>query len=136
MPEQDRETRYFIGKGSAAAFDFAAVCAVAGRVYRKTLPSFADSCVNAAKYAWEWGSRYPDSLFKNPSDIFTGEYGDKRTSDEGFWAACELLHHDRRLHLPQCGDLCQQKASTCLRGPGVGLLGASPWRFIKATRPP
>lgn len=130
MPERDNETRYFIGKGSAATFDFAAVCAVAGRVYRDMLPSFADSCINAAKYAWEWGSRYPDSLFKNPSDIFTGEYGDKRTSDEELWAACELFI--------TTGDSAFRKAVTFANKsfdlpswPGVGLLACFSMAFHK-----
>jgi endoglucanase len=52
MPGTAGETRYFIGKGSAATFDFAAVCALAYRIYRDFMPSFADSCLEAAKYAF------------------------------------------------------------------------------------
>jgi len=90
MPEADNAARYFIGKGTAATFDFAAVLAVASRVYRTALPQFADSCLAAAKYAWTWGSAHPNVAFKNPSDVSTGEYGDGNLSDEMEWAAQEL----------------------------------------------
>ena len=91
MPQDDRADRYVIGKGSAATFDFAAVCAVAYRVYKNFLPSFADSCLAAARYAWSWGSDHPSVIFRNPSNVLTGEYGDGNLSDERQWAAIELL---------------------------------------------
>ena len=91
MPDADLDSRYVIGKGSAATFDFAAVCAVANRVYKKFLPSFADSCLAAARYAWAWGSAHPNVAFRNPPDVSTGEYGDGNLQDERQWAAIELL---------------------------------------------
>ncbi|MGB7569424.1 MAG: glycoside hydrolase family 9 protein [Chitinivibrionales bacterium] len=91
MPDADDATRYFIGKGSAATFDLAAVCAVASRVYRKALPLYADSCLAVAKYAWSWGSAHPDVTFTNPPDVLTGEYGDWNLTDEMQWAAEELF---------------------------------------------
>jgi endoglucanase len=91
MPDQDQGERYFIGKGSAAAFDFAAVCAVAFRIYAKTLPGFADSCLTAAKRAWAWGVVHPNMSFKNPERVTTGEYGDGDLRDEQNWAANELF---------------------------------------------
>ena len=90
MPEADNDTRYFIGKGTAATLDFAAVCAVASRIYKKTLPAFADSCLAAAKYAWTWGRAHPNVAFNNPPDVTTGGYGDWNFSDEMQWAAQEL----------------------------------------------
>jgi endoglucanase len=90
MPAADNDARYFIGKGSAATFDFAAICAVAYRIYNKRLPFFADSCLAAAKYAWTWGKAHPDSVFSNPSDVSTGAYGDAGLKDERQWAAIEL----------------------------------------------
>jgi len=91
MPALANEQRYFIGKGAAATFDFAAVLAVAYRIYNTFLPTFADSCLAAATYAWEWGQQYPDSTFRNPPDVVTGEYGDTRTGDEKLWAGYELF---------------------------------------------
>ena len=93
MPENDDAPRYFIGKGSAATFDFAAVLAVAYRIYKKALPQFADSCLAAAKYAWRWGSAHPKVAFRNPTDVVTGEYGNDTSAlgDEQQWAATELF---------------------------------------------
>lgn len=91
MPDAAIEDRYFIGKSTTAAFDFAAVCAVAYRIYNKFYPSFADSCLNAAKYAYQWGLDNPDALFKsNPVDVLTGTYEDRNAKDECQWASWEL----------------------------------------------
>jgi endoglucanase len=93
MPERDVAARYFIGKGTAAAFDFAAVCAVAARIYKKyadIFPGFSDSCIGAAKRAWAWGALHPNKSFSNPGDVTTGEYGDRSLLDEQNWAANEL----------------------------------------------
>jgi endoglucanase len=122
MPASASETRYFIGKGSAATFDFAAVCALAYRIYRDFIPSFADSCLEAAKYAFSWGLEHPDSTFTNPPDIVTGEYGDRNCSDEHFWAAVELFlatgdsaySHDSKIY---------QKSYGSPAWPDVGMLG-------------
>ncbi|MBN1757122.1 MAG: glycoside hydrolase family 9 protein, partial [Chitinispirillaceae bacterium] len=91
MPAADTDTRYFIGKGSAATFDFAATGAVAGRIYEKWLPGFADTCLDAARKAYAWGMAYPDSTFSNPADVVTGEYGDRGLHDERAWAGYELF---------------------------------------------
>jgi endoglucanase len=91
MPSEDGAARYFIGKGTAAAFDFAAICAFAYRIYGKKIPSYADSCLSAAKYAWAWGKAHPDSAFVNPSDVATGAYSNSALKDEQLWAAVELF---------------------------------------------
>lgn len=91
MPDVAEEDRYFIGKSTTAAFDFAAICAVAYRIYKKHYPSFADSCLNAAKYAYKWGVDNPKALFRrNPEDVVTGEYNDANANDEYQWASWEL----------------------------------------------
>lgn len=91
MPDAAQEDRYFIGKSTTASFDFAAVCAVAYRVFKKFHPSFADSCLNAAMYAYKWALDNPQALFlKNPEDVLTGEYRDNNASDEYQWASWEL----------------------------------------------
>jgi endoglucanase len=90
MPNEDTETRYVIGKGTAATFDFAAVMAVAARVYNTANPSFAAQCLEAAKKAYSWGLQNPNVRFTNPSDVKTGEYGDSHFDDEKSFAAAEL----------------------------------------------
>ena len=96
MPEKDTWTSYVIGTGaepfksSCATADFAAVMAIAARVYRPFDAAYADKCLRAAKLAWSWIEKYPDVLFRNPKGVMTGEYGDGNCSDERLWAAAEL----------------------------------------------
>ncbi len=93
MPEEDEDTRYIVQKGTAATLDFAAVTAQASRILRKfesEIPGLADSCLNASLRAWEWARKNDSVVFKNPSGISTGEYGDNSFKDEFHWAGIEL----------------------------------------------
>jgi endoglucanase len=93
MPHQHTDERLVVGKGTAAALDFAAVMAQAARLFKKfnnLLPGFSDSCLNASLKAWRWAKANPNVPFKNPIDVVTGEYGDNNFSDEFHWAAAEL----------------------------------------------
>jgi endoglucanase len=98
QPEDDREAQLIIGSGRApfktttATADFAAVCAIAARVYGDCNPAFAERCLRAAQRAWDWLGRTPDHLFsENPPGISTGPYGDLLAVDERLWAAAELF---------------------------------------------
>ena len=101
MPEDDKLTSYVIGTGtepfksSCAAGDFAAVMAIAARVYRPFDPDFSNATLAAAKRAWVWLEKNPAVLFRNPKGISTGEYGDHDCADEIFWAAAELWRTTR-----------------------------------------
>jgi endoglucanase len=98
LPKDDREPVLIIGSGKTpyktaeATADFAAVCAIAGRLYRPFDNAYADRCLAAAERAWTWALAHPDAHFdKNPDGIKTGGYGDKDSSDERLWAAAELF---------------------------------------------
>lgn len=101
MPGITIAPRYLVQKGTAAALDFAAVTAQAARVYKpfeKIFPGLADSCLKAAEMAWQWAQQNPKVEYNQPEinktfqpQITTGAYGDKKFSDEWFWAASELL---------------------------------------------
>ena len=54
MPANDTDPLYVIGKGTAAAFDFAGVMAVAARVYKPFDAAYASKCLEAAKKAYAW----------------------------------------------------------------------------------
>ncbi|HEX8465874.1 MAG TPA: glycoside hydrolase family 9 protein, partial [Abditibacterium sp.] len=99
MPEQDKAPSLIIGNGvapfktTASTADFAAVCAIAGRVYRAYDAIYADKCLAAAKRAWTWLQTHPDNNYQQqPQGIVTGGYGDGNPSDERLWAAAELFH--------------------------------------------
>ena len=100
MPGVTKEPRYVVQKGTAATLDFAANMAQAARIYKKyerIFPGLADSCLNAAKKAWTWALQNPDMAYNQNAmnqthepEIVTGGYGDRRFTDEWFWAATEM----------------------------------------------
>jgi endoglucanase len=90
MPHETHEQRYFIGKSTAAALNYAAVMAMVSRIYEKMDPEYAGECLSNAEKAWIWAMDYPEEFYRNPSDISTGAYGDDELKEEFFWAAAEL----------------------------------------------
>lgn len=90
MPEEYELDRYVIGKGTAASLNFAAVMAQASRVYAEVDPEFSDSALSSAVRAWDWAVENDSVPYRNPEDVFTGEYGDDHFSDDFYWAAAEL----------------------------------------------
>lgn len=93
MPANATGTRYVVEKSTAAALNFAAVMAVASRVYadyEDEKPGFSAECLEAAQDAWAWAQNNPTDYFTNPDGIETGEYGDGNVDDEFNWAAAEL----------------------------------------------
>lgn len=99
-PVDDLKLRYVIGVSTAATFDFAAVMAMAGRIYKEIDKEYADDCIERAKKAWDWAIANPDVSYWNDTiykkisgtmgKVETGEYGDINFSDEKKWAAAEL----------------------------------------------
>lgn len=91
MPEADKAARYVIGKSTSSALDFAAMMAMAGRVYKSYDSIWSADCISRADSAWKWALAHPAIYFKNPADVSTGEYGDNNVTDEFIWAAAELF---------------------------------------------
>ncbi len=92
MPDIDVDDMYVMPVSTTATADFAAVTAMAARIYKEINHGFSQSCLNASLKAWGWLEENTKFVeFKNPSDIATGEYGDASGSDEIAWAAAELL---------------------------------------------
>jgi len=98
MPEKDAADTEIVGLGAepfkvtTATADFAAVTAIAARVYRQFDREFADRCTAASQKAWVWASNHPNAYFtRNPKGILTGGYGDRDARDEMLWAAAELF---------------------------------------------
>ncbi len=101
MPAEAVNQRYVVQKSTAAALNFTAVLAQASRIlrdYEHLAPGLADSCINAAVYAWEWAVENPEIYYRQNEmnrlydpDIVTGAYGDGNVTDEFMWAATELF---------------------------------------------
>lgn len=90
MPGEYDLDRYIIGKGTASTLNFAAVMALASRVYAEVDPEFSFRALEAAEHAWNWAVAYDSIPFRNPEDVFTGQYGDFYFNDDFYWAAAEL----------------------------------------------
>lgn len=90
MPQDETKPLIVMPKSTTATADFAASMALAYEIYKDVDSNFANNCLEAAKKAWAWVQQNPDVLYSNPDDVVTGEYGDKITSDEIYWAAAQL----------------------------------------------
>jgi endoglucanase len=93
MPDTVKTERYVVQKSTTAALDFAATMAAASRIYRpfeSAYPGFAARALQAAERAWRWAQANPAIIYKQPTDVRTGEYGDRYVQDEFSWAAAEL----------------------------------------------
>lgn len=96
LPQDDPAPSLVIGTGKApfkstcATADLAAVAAIAARAYASVDEAFAKRNLQAARKAWTWAEQNPNVTFANPTGIATGEYGDRRCSDERLWAAAEI----------------------------------------------
>jgi endoglucanase len=90
MPVEFDLDRYIIGKGTTSTLNFAAVMALASRVFAELGPEFSSTALESAEYAWNWAVENDSIPFRNPEDVFTGEYGDDHFSDDFYWAAAEL----------------------------------------------
>ncbi|HEY1394447.1 MAG TPA: glycoside hydrolase family 9 protein [Methylibium sp.] len=93
MPHEAAAERFVVQKTTAAALDFAAVMATASRVFEgfeAQRPGLSARMLAAAKSAWGWAQGHPATVYRQPPDIHTGDYGDSRLDDEFTWAAAEL----------------------------------------------
>ena len=101
MPSAATQPRYVVQKATGATLDFAAVMAQSARIFSQfstQLPGLSDSCIIAAKKAYDWAILNPSIFYNqdtinkyNNPHILTGTYGDYSFSDEMSWAAAELF---------------------------------------------
>jgi len=95
MPQNDSGARYIYQVSTTATGDAAAVLAKAARLFAPFNQTFALTCLDAARRAWQYLAAnqaiVPAGGFKNPSDTGTGEYGDSDDADERLWASSELF---------------------------------------------
>ena len=94
-PHEERTELVVCPVSSTATGDFAAVMALAARIFRECgaaeLEQAADGYLQSAVQAWNYlASQENKGSFVNPEDVLTGEYPDEKDADERFWAAAEL----------------------------------------------
>jgi len=96
MPENDNDTRYIFQISSCATGGFAAVMAMASRIYAQypETAAFASQCLTAAQNAWAFLQANPDIV--PAGGIYQGyglggAYPDDDDRDERLWAAVELF---------------------------------------------
>ena len=91
MPHEDNDQMYLYPVSSMAVGDFAAIMALASRIYQPYNPDFAKQALDASLRSYDWLQAHPDFLgFYNPPETNTGEYDDISDLDERMWAAVEL----------------------------------------------
>lgn len=90
MPNEFDLERMIIGKGTAATLDYAAVLALASRLYKNTDEDWSKKALEAAEKAWDWAVKNPTIAYSNPEDVSTGPYDDTVFTDDFYWAATEL----------------------------------------------
>ncbi len=93
MPEDETDQLVIMPITTTSTGDFAAVMAIASRVYASVDKDYASKCLDAAKKAAAYldATESDKAGYKNPSDISTGEYEDVNDVDERFWAYAELF---------------------------------------------
>ena len=100
LPEKDdaQLPRLIIGGRSEAPFKdsgstggFAAVMAIAARVYKPFNRPYAAACLKASRKAYAWVKANPGVRCVNPPAVRTGDYCRTELTSDRLWAAAELL---------------------------------------------
>ncbi|MCR5343408.1 MAG: glycoside hydrolase family 9 protein [Butyrivibrio sp.] len=95
MPDEDDLPMVITPVSSLATADFAAIMALASRIYRQYDAAYADTLADAARKSWDWLVKNPSFLFENPKEVTTGTYEDMCDTDERLWAATEMYRLDK-----------------------------------------
>ena len=90
MPEEETEELIVTSVSTTATADFCGTMALAYEIYKDIDSKFAEKCLVAGEKAWQFLEENPNFIFKNPTDIVTGEYGDSSDKDERYWAAAQM----------------------------------------------
>ncbi|MEM6804936.1 MAG: glycoside hydrolase family 9 protein [Bacteroidota bacterium] len=133
MPHEDQAERFVIGKSTGSNFAYAAFMAQAGRILAgiDRHKDLSQSCIEAARKAWQWGLEHPKVFFQNSPDVHTGQYKDGNAEDERLWAAVELfISTGDKSYL----DYLQGYAKFWNKAPGWNSTGVLAWMSINLHR--
>ncbi len=89
MPHEDTQQRYVIGMSTTSTLNFAAVMAMAARIYDDIDSDYAQDCLERAERAYSWANS--NRTVSHPDvSVGSGLYDDSSYEDEFIWAAAEL----------------------------------------------
>ena len=95
LPQHDPDARYIFPVSTTATGAFAAVTAIASRIFDRWDKPFSHSLREASLSAWKFLERHqeimPPGGFSNSPGVEGGEYKDCRDDDERLWASVELF---------------------------------------------
>ena len=91
LPQEEKEALVIAPVSTSATADFAGALAYASTFYKDKDKNFSEKLLSAAKKAQEYLDSHEDELYKNPSEITTGGYGDWNVKDERYFALCSLF---------------------------------------------
>lgn len=135
MPEEDTAQLFLFPVSSMATADFAAVCALAARLYRKFDAEFSRQLQAAAQKTGIWLEEHPEFIgFENPPGCWTGSYGESTDADNRFWAWIELylLTGEEEFHERARSALSEPFSLTALGYGAVGGFGALSYLLCSA----
>jgi endoglucanase len=89
LPEKETAKRYFTPWSSAATADFAAMTAMAARIFEPYDSAYAKQCLDAAKKSYAFLKAHPEDHRADLDGFSTGAY-QTRDSDDRLWAAAEM----------------------------------------------
>lgn len=132
MPAKDRRQMILFPPSTMAAGDFAAIMAMASRVYAGFDSQFSRTALEAAKKAWDWLEAHPQFIgFGNPQGCNTGEYEDYDDKDERLWAAAELYRCTKDpAYLSRAEELLGQIRKKTSFG-WADVAGLAGWAFLE-----
>ena len=90
FPHTDPLERNVYGKSTASTLHFAAVMAMAARLFPDFDRTWSEDCLERAENAWHWAETNNQVIFRNPEGVLSGAYSNRNMSDEFLWAAAEL----------------------------------------------
>ena len=92
-PDTDTQDRFIYSTCTASTAMYGASMAMAGRVYQKLDPAFAEDCLNNAKKAWDYLAKTPESIYRvdEGQESGSGPYNDTDDKTERAWFAAEMF---------------------------------------------
>lgn len=131
MPERDKRQMILFPASTMATADFAAVMALAARIYEPYAPDFCKMALNAAKEADRWLKVHTDFIgFENPEGCNTGGYEDTCDIDERLWAAAELYAATgEAVYLKEAEALFEKVSDKTALG-WTDVAGLAGWAFL------